>query len=320
MTNFKPDTEGKWTRIQKKGNEICKSVIDYIITDSSTHQITSNVVIDDEKMFTPYRSKTVGKKKELIFTDHCSISASVDILQGVDKSKQKIERRKIWVIDKDGLNKFHETTQNDIGLGDMTRYDDPYDTWMKSVEHLMHQCFTRRTVVTGKSKPEKQAIKAKKIREILKETAKRGKVQREIVKLYQEKLQQLEAEKNDKYRAKKLNETVSTLTTDDVLSPNAFWKMKKSISKNNTLQLKAVYKREGGTATNENEIKDEVRKEFEHRLRNRDPAPGWEGYVETTNELVETLLKSQAENKEPFSQDELKDAIKKIFSRLTLME
>ena len=82
------------------------------------------------------------------------------------------------------------------------------------------------------------------------------------------------------------------LTTDDVLSPNAFWKMKKSISKNNTLQLKAVYKREGGIATNEKEIKDEVKKEFEHRLRNRNAAPGWEGYVETTNELVETLLKT----------------------------
>ena len=28
VANFKPDTEGKWTRSRKKGDEICKSIID----------------------------------------------------------------------------------------------------------------------------------------------------------------------------------------------------------------------------------------------------------------------------------------------------
>ena len=74
---------------------------------------------------------------------------------------------------------------------------------------------------------------------------------------------------------KKLNETVQKLTTDDILSKNAFWKLRKSVSKKATPQLQAVYKRNGGIATTESDIKDEINKEFQHRLRNRSPAPGW---------------------------------------------
>ena len=43
------------------------------------------------------------------------------------------------------------------------------------------------------------------MREILKELGKRGKIQREIVKLYQSKLTELEAKRDEKIRAEKLN-------------------------------------------------------------------------------------------------------------------
>ena len=44
VINFKPDTDGQWTRIQRKGDGICKSIIDYIITDSSTEEKTKKYI------------------------------------------------------------------------------------------------------------------------------------------------------------------------------------------------------------------------------------------------------------------------------------
>ena len=54
-----------------------------------------------------------------------------------------------------------------------------------------------------------------------------------------------------------------------------------------------------------------MKKEFKHRLRNRDPESGWEGYVATTNEIVENLLKMTTQS-EPFTKEELDQAIKKL--------
>ena len=77
VVNFQPDTEGKWTRIQKKDGVICKSIIDYIITDSCTQEKVNNTVIDEEKMYTPYRYKNTRKNKSIIYSDHCSISTNL---------------------------------------------------------------------------------------------------------------------------------------------------------------------------------------------------------------------------------------------------
>ena len=97
-----------------------------------------------------------------------------------------------------------------------------------------------------------------------------------------------------------------------MLSPNAFWKLRKSISKNGRLQLQVVNKRDGGTTSEKDGIKEEVKKEFVFRLRNREPADDWKGYVEATNAVVEELLKNQDEDSTPFTIEELRDGIKKM--------
>ena len=58
-----------------------------------------------------------------------------------------------------------------------------------------------------------------------------------------------------------------------------------------------LYKSDGSITTEAEEIKAEVKKEFEHRLRNREAAKGWENYVETTNELVDSILNGEAESR-----------------------
>ena len=128
VLNIDPETDGKWTRIQKKGNEYCKSEIDFIITDGSTQKKTSKITIDEDKMYTPYRNKKEGKKSTLVFTDHCTMTTSIKIRKGADKNKQKPQKMKVWVIEEDGLKEFKKLSQGDVGLGDdMSIYKNPFD-------------------------------------------------------------------------------------------------------------------------------------------------------------------------------------------------
>ena len=73
---------------------------------------------------------------------------------------------KIWKLDEAGLKKFQVLGTDDIELGDMSRYSNPYDVWAKKVDQLMHQCFTRKTVTLGQRKPKNGEGKAKVVREI----------------------------------------------------------------------------------------------------------------------------------------------------------
>ena len=57
LLNIQPQTEGKWTRIQQKEGGVCKSEIDYIITDTNTSNCIQKTIIDEEKILTLYRVK-----------------------------------------------------------------------------------------------------------------------------------------------------------------------------------------------------------------------------------------------------------------------
>ncbi len=312
VLNHHPETEGKWTRIQsRKGVEI-KSVIDYVVVDSTMQEKVKKLVIDESKMYTPYRIKKQKLQKSIVFSDHCAMIAKYEITTGRNRVKQASEKSKTWILTEDGLDNFHEVTSSDIGLGDASKHTNPYGEWMSRITSIMHKCFIKRTVKCDQPRPVTMGEKAKKIRSILKNISRRGKVQREVVKIYIARLVKIQAERDIRKKVEKVKETVSQLTEEDVLSPNAFWKLRKSLSKNSRLQLQVINKRDGGTTTEKSEIKDEVRNEFVFRLRNREPADDWKGYVEATNAAVEELLKNQDEDSPPFTMEELTDGIKKM--------
>ena len=311
VLNFDPETEGKWTRIQRKGQVEVKSQIDFIITDRDTKKKVRNTVIDEQKLSTPYRTKVLKNEKSIIFSDHCAITTIIDIKKGSTTQKSQMQKQKYWVLSDEGMKKYQELTESDVGLGNMRNYSEPYEAWKKTLNNIMHQCFKKKTVKQGRKEHEGGGIQAK-IREVLREIAKRGKVQREIVRGYKERLIGKEASIMERRRARKLERTVESLTSEDKLSHNAFWKMRKSINKNPSLQLNAVYKSNGEVTNKQEEIKNEVLKEFEFRLRNREPDEGWEGYVQATNSAVEELLRFTKDDSPPFSRKELDHAISKM--------
>ena len=111
-----------------------------------------------------------------------------------------------------------------------------------------------------------------------------------MVRDYMQRLIEREVETVDKQRVEKLKETIDTLTEKEKFSPNGFWKLKKSVAKKKSSpKLNAVLKN-GVEITGKELIKEEIRKEFEHRLRNRKPADEWQDFVQTSNEIVFTSL------------------------------
>ena len=310
VLNIQPGTEGRWTRIQKKSGTVCKSEIDYILTDQGTQ--VGKTIIDEDKLLTPYRTKKQGENKTIVFSDHCSITTALHIVKGTTKHKQPTEKVKRWKLTDEGLEKYQEITQSDLGFGNMSAYEDPFEVWRKKVDNVMHQCFDRKTIRIGNESREIISHKGMKARNVIRDLARRGKIQRELMKEYRMRLIENEAKVNDRRRAQKLKETVDSLSLDEKLSPNAFWKMKKATSKNGQLKLHEVIKQNGDKTSDPEEIKNEVRLEFQHRLRNRQPDENWKGYVDATNLIIEELLKEEYTQSPPFTMEEMEKAIHKM--------
>ena len=86
----------------------------------------------------------------------------------------------------------------------------------------------------------------------------------------------------------------------------------KSVRGKEKTKITSVLKNDGVEVSSEDEIKHEIIEEFRYRLRNRQPADGWEKYVELSNELVDLLMSVEVENGEDFTLEELINAIRKL--------
>ena len=73
VLNFHPITTGKWTRIQRKKNQIERSVIDYVLVEENLYSRIEEVVIDENKLYTPWRVMSRKKYRQIIFSDHTAI-------------------------------------------------------------------------------------------------------------------------------------------------------------------------------------------------------------------------------------------------------
>ena len=67
---------GVFTRVHHNNGKIEKSVLDCVFVNSQLLPNVKSIYIDEEKLITPWRKVTGGKKK---FTDNCAIRFEVDL-------------------------------------------------------------------------------------------------------------------------------------------------------------------------------------------------------------------------------------------------
>ena len=269
------------------------------------------VIIDEDKLFTPWRSVFRNKKRQIIFSDHTAMITTLNIKRG-QLITELIEQGKGWRMTEEGLANYKEMTSKKdlIAIGDERNSTEVSQSWINQGEIIIDQCFAKRK--PGKKRNPVLLKGAAFIRKTLTEFSSRGKVQRDMVKDYMKRLIEREVETVDKQRAEKLKQTIDTLTDKEKFSPNGFWKLKKSVTKKNSFpKLNAILK-DGVEITGKELIKEEIRKEFEHRLRNRKPADEWEDFVQASNDIVQVLMEKMTDNGPEFTLPEVMQVIEEL--------
>lgn len=309
VVNFHEKTEGKWTWIKKCKQETIKSVIDYILLDEKFLPVFQEMVIDEERIFTPFRLTKPRGQQKVTFSDHSAMLMKLRCTKG--KVTTSAQKRKVWNFTTEGFTSYQELTATEVQIDTTKPAEEVYEQWTNHLQSILAECFEKKTVGKGSQSP-KLSMARRNVRNALQRMAKRGKVQRGLVKEYLKYLYKIEAVKIEARRAKKLIETANLLTEGDKFSPSGFWKLKKSVSpKKSQAKLTSVISN-NIEVSGEVLIKNEFSKEFQHRLRNREPHDEWENYTNNINELLKILLHCQVDETPEFSMKELKKAIGKL--------
>lgn len=299
--NFDHRCTGKWTHVVRTTG--ASSVLDYLITSTELSKYLKEVIIDEECLHCPFGVK----KKTPKYSDHNAIIATFQI----PYTKKKQHKQQGWRITEEGLTNFHTITSSEefpstiAGNSNKSKYC----SFEKIISGTMDECFR-------KTKPHKERPTSKPHFELYKKVmkyAKKGKAQRAVARTY------IVAMKNANHKTvaarnkESLKTTLHNLTIDNSFSPNNFWELcKKNRSKNNTMGT-SVITESGNEVYGEDIIKDTYKREFNHRLRERQIVPELKNYEERTKLLCQLYTESAKENKTPeYTASELDIVVKKL--------
>ena len=309
--NFDEKCTGKWTHIQAcKDGSVSKSVLDYVLLSENMHSSLNNIIIDEDKLFCPYRVKMERRVQKCVFSDHCTIIADLQVNTGIfNKKKEKI---KTWDFkNKDGFEHYQLESRMSLDFDlDAVDSTEMYASWVVSFEKLLSKCFRRRTYDSDKVRTVKDG-NMKEVRNVLFGISKKGKVQRNVIKIYQQKLISIESCRSAKARAERLKETTMSLTFKDKFSPSGYWKVKTAAEKGTRKEqvMLSVVKDNGVEVHGEQAVVECYKEEFERRLANREPKPGWEEYTAETNRIVRSWLEGESMSSPPFTDEEMETAL-----------
>ena len=309
--NLHPNAVGKWTRIRptKKNTEI--SAIDFIILDEALYTSIANLTVDECKAFTPYGVNSEKGMRKIVFSDHCALIMSVTIDVGCITVDEK--QKETWKINEPGLMKYRElTSTRSLFFSDKKNTTDMYGLWERMLVNILDKCFKKKVIGKQPVIQRSVCMGSAFIRSVLSKIAAKGKIQRDVASFFRKKLLESELRVLEDIRVHKLKNTLSQFSEDQKTPPNAYWKVLKSVRGKEKTKITSVMKSDGVEVFSKEAIKQEILDEFKSRLRNRQPAEGWENYVEVTNELVEILSQADGDDVTEFTIEELLTAIKKL--------
>ena len=264
ICNFSPKTVGAWTRIQQKNGTVTKSAIDYVLMSEDVIALMSSMVIDEEKIFCPYREKKTKSKKKIVFSDHCAIIMTLEVMPGVATNKNT--SYKAWQYTDEGFSAYKVESEAPMDVNWSPDSTQAYDFWTREFNKRLAKCFSKRTVKVNKVQHRSHTAN-NSVRAILARLSKKGRIQRQIAKKYLERVVELETRQEAVYKTSRLKETMAKLSYEDKFSPNGYWKLKKAADKNlSTEMVYTIIKENGVEVSGESLIKEVYKEEFKHRL------------------------------------------------------
>ena len=309
VMNFSTKCTGKWTHVIRKSN--ATSVIDYILVDDEIERSISQVIIDEECFHTPFRKIADKGEVRAQYSDHNTILTKfhVDIVS--PKKTQNDETSKSWLLNEEGWKKFKQiTSDNSCRIEPDGDSNEEYSKFENYIESVMNTCFKKRGNLKSS---DNQSRDEKTIYSILRSFMKKGKTQRKVggeyIQMIKEKNLKVVAEK----RLEKVKKVISSLTVNDQLSYNGFWKLKRSLNLKTEVGTSLVLKN-GVEVFGTTAIREAYKEEFMYRLRNRTISPHLKGYEDLTNTLCQIYQEvgKQSNSDLVFNRSDLIRVIKSI--------
>ena len=200
------------------------------MTDSLQNSLQS-ILIDEEKIFCPYRVVKEKGEQRVVYSDHCTITSDFAIDTG--QTRNKVEKTCGWRYSEEGYTTYQIESKASLHF-DLTAssISEVYSSWVTEFEKLLAKCFRRHTFKNKSNALEKiGTTKHKKIRKVILEISKKGKIQRAVANIYQQKLVQMEIHLSAEARADRLKATSASLSVNDRFSSTGYWKLKKAANK-----------------------------------------------------------------------------------------
>ena len=183
-------------------------------------------------------------------------------------SKKKIDHDKEeenemgWKLSDEGLKKLGEITS-----GKQFNHVLTYTQFMEKVESIMNQCFRKKRIF--KKKNDEMTKDFVGIYKEIVKFATKGKIERKVANQYREIVRNENLKVVSKRKAIKVKKILTTLTDEDKCSTLGWWKMCNSMFRNKFI-CSSIINEKGMEVYGSQMIKNEYKREFEHRLRTRE--------------------------------------------------
>ena len=304
--------EGTHTRIHRYKSRIEKSILDYVFVSSDLKKNVISMCIDEQKQFTPWRNLKSGKR----FPDHCAIKFQLDSKVFVKEKHSKSTQ--VWNFnDPDGWEKFNKLT-NSINMSEsMWRASEhtelSYQSWKFNLNSILHRCFKKKKIVSGKCIYNKQIRgligQRKKLKAQLSRSVTSTKLSRELEK----QISQLDKQIDCQISEFNINIVKSSIGMGGVIDKQSFWKMKKLIAPRSKEIPCSLLDKHDNLLTDPETIRNEYLSEFKHRLRARDIKTELKWYESFQNDICYLRVDAAKSNNSPeFSILELKQVIREL--------
>ena len=234
--------KGLWTRIQKEK----RSVLDYIITKKQDLQLVQKMVIDENKIKTPYR---ITQEKEIVYTDHCMMVLSMALqIQVKDHEANSYLSAKGYEKLKDKIESQHVSN-----LIDTNDFDQSYSVWSKKITELVEECSTKKKKSRGWKVNRKLETVKKQISKQLKNSIP-DKESIRVLKVEKNLINEHIEEERKKKHHQKVNMEIDNIKKEGGVDSTAFWELKRRIEGRTAETAHVIENEEGEIVEDKKEI------------------------------------------------------------------
>ena len=297
IVNGMAQCEGLWTR-EENGD---KSVIDYVIVDEELGSYVDKMKIlgGGDRTISPFNLKRTGKEIKMVYSDHNPIVIETDL---VLKQTSIEDNKKRMVMTDDGKVKYrNELKELEVSKiwDNVDDIQEVYSKWCKEVERVKGKYMEKRN--TSKKRRSKTMRLLMTEKKKIKERLKRGfdNNENDMVRLHELKEQIMNEEKDTYYR--RLKKNCEEIKINGKFNSAGFWKVRKRMERKKEEESYAVRNMKGELVTTNDGILQaygEYYKDLLTTTNKRTTLPGNRAIVEKVEEKFNKIME-EAEKQAP---------------------